>query len=90
MKYHYTNTNNPIDFPEIERLKVVYILEMYDPYADSGNGESRILNVFSTMEKAIEYRNRYIREEYNIEDDFDGDLLRESPAEFFINKYQVL
>lgn len=28
MKYHYTNTNNPIDFPEIERLKVVYILEV--------------------------------------------------------------
>ena len=86
MKYHYTNTNNPIDFPEIERLKVVFILEVYYPEAD----ESRILNVFSTMENAIEYRNRYIREEYGIEDDFDGDLLRESPAEFFINKYQVL
>lgn len=64
----------------------VFILEVYDPYAD----ESRILNVFSTMESAIEYRNRYIREEYNIEDDFDGDLLRESPVEFFIGKYEVL
>lgn len=71
-------------------MSVVYILEKYDPYADSGNGESSILNVFSTMEKAIEYRDRYIREEYEIEDTFDGDLLRESNAEFFINKYQVL
>ena len=71
-------------------MSVVYILEKYDPYADSGNAESSILNVFSTMEKAIEYRDRYIREEYEIEDTFDGDLLRESNAEFFINKYQVL
>ncbi len=62
---------------------------MYDPH-DSNENQSRILNIFSTMEKAIEYRNRYIREEYEIEDTFDGDLLRESDAEFFIDKYQVL
>lgn len=71
-------------------MSVVYILEMNDPYGDYVNAESRILNVFSTMEKAIEYRDRYIREEYLIEDTFDGDLLKESDAEFFINKYQVL
>ena len=64
----------------------VFILEVYDPNAD----ESRILNVFTTRESAEQYRNRYIREEYCIEDDFEGDLLRESPAEFFINKYEVL
>ncbi len=69
-------------------MSVVYVLEMYDTYADYGN--SSILNVFSTMEKAIEYRDRYIREEYEIEDTFDGDLLRECNAEFFINKYHVL
>ncbi len=70
-------------------MNVVYVLEMYDPH-DSNENQSRILNVFSTMEKAIEYRDRYIREEYEIEDTFDGDLLRESDAEFFIDKYQVL
>ena len=70
-------------------MNVVYVLEMYDPH-DENNTQSRILNIFSTMEKAIEYRNRYIREEYEIEDTFDGDLLRESDAEFFIDKYQVL
>jgi|APGre2960657404_1045060.scaffolds.fasta_scaffold217002_3 hypothetical protein len=70
-------------------MNVVYVLEMYDPH-DSNENQSRILNIFSTMEKAIEYRNRYIREEYEIEDTFDGDLLRESDAEFFIDKYQVL
>ncbi len=67
-------------------MNVVYVLEMYDPH-DSNENQSRILNVFSTMEKAIEYRDRYIREEYEIEDTFDGDLLRESDAEFFIDKY---
>lgn len=70
-------------------MSVVYILEMYDPY-DGNENQSRILNIFSTMEKAIEYRDRYIREEYEIEDTFDGDLLRESDAEFFIDKYHVL
>jgi len=70
-------------------MNVVYVLEMYDPH-DSNENQSRILNVFSTMEKAIEYRDRYIREEYEIEDTFDGDLLRESDAEFFIDKYQVM
>ena len=70
-------------------MNVVYVLEMYDPY-DGNENQSRILNIFSTMEKAIEYRDRYIREEYEIEDTFDGDLLRESDAEFFIDKYQVL
>lgn len=70
-------------------MSVVYILEMYDPN-DENNAQSRILNIFSTMEKAIEYRDRYIREEYEIEDTFDGDLLRESDAEFFIDKYHVL
>lgn len=70
-------------------MSVVYVLEMYDPHEEN-NAQSRILNIFSTMEKAIEYRDRYIREEYEIEDTFDGDLLRESDAEFFIDKYQVL
>lgn len=65
----------------------VFVLEVYDPYGDN---ESRILNIFSTKEKAEEYRDRYIREEYDIEDDFDGDLLRESPVEFMIDSYQVL
>lgn len=69
----------------------VYILEVF--YPDSpDNPESRILNVFSTKEKAEEYRDRYIREEYMIEDEFDGDLEREvyPDSEFFINKYEVL
>ena len=69
----------------------VYILEVF--YPDSGdNPESRILNVFSTKEKAEEYRDRYIREEYMIEDEFDGDLEKEvyPDSEFFINKYEVL
>jgi len=70
-------------------MSVVYILEMYDPN-DENTAQSRILNIFSTMEKAIEYRDRYIREEYEIEDTFDGDLLRECNAEFFIDKYHVL
>lgn len=70
-------------------MNVVYVLEMYDTH-DGNENQSRILNIFSTMEKAVEYRNRYIREEYEIEDTFDGDLLRESDAEFFINKYHVL
>jgi len=69
-------------------MNKVYILEMYDP---NGDIESSILNVFSSKEKAEEWRDRYIREEYNIEDVFVGDLQREAyPVEFSINTYPVL
>jgi len=69
-------------------MNKVYILEMYDPEHDF---EPSILNVFSSKEKAEEWRDRYIREEYNIEDVFVGDLQREVyPAEFSINTYHVL
>jgi hypothetical protein len=71
---------------------VVYLLELYDPTTDTIlDGNSTILNVFSTKEKAEEWRDRYIRDEYMIEDDFDGDLQNEVyPLSFNINKYQVL
>ena len=73
-------------------MSVVYILEKYDPQDefDYTQPNVTILNVFSSMEKAIEWRDRYIKDEFNIEDDFEGDLQRESPVEFFISKYQVL
>jgi hypothetical protein len=71
---------------------VVYLLELYDPTTDTIlDGNSTILNVFSTKEKAEEWRDRYIRDEYMIEDDFDGDLQNEVyPLSFNISKYQVL
>ena len=73
-------------------MSVVYILEKYDlrDKFDYTQPNVTILNVFSSMEKAIEWRDRYIKDESNIEDDFEGDLQRESPVEFFVSKYQVL
>lgn len=73
-------------------MSVVYILEKYDPQDefDYTQPNVTILNVFPSMEKAIEWRDRYIKDSFNIEDDFEGDLQRESPVEFFISKYQVL
>jgi hypothetical protein len=66
----------------------VYLLEKYNPDRDFEN--TTILNVFSTKEKAQEWLNHYIRDEYDIEDDFDGDLQEEIyPVEFTINSYQV-
>jgi hypothetical protein len=67
----------------------VYLLEKYDPDRDFEN--TTILNVFSTREVAQEWLDDYIKCEYDIEDDFDGDLQEEIyPVEFRINSYQVL
>ena len=64
----------------------VFILEKYSPEDDMV-----IMNVFSTREGAKEWLDASIREEYNIEDDFVGDLEDEvSMVEYFINAYEVL
>ena len=64
----------------------IYILEKYSPEDDMV-----IMNVFSTREGAKEWLDASIREEYNIEDDFVGDLEDEvSMVEYFINAYEVL
>lgn len=67
----------------------VYLLERYDPDRDFQN--MAVLNIFSTKEKAKEWLDHYIKCEYDIEDDFDGDLEKEIyPVEFSINSYHVL
>ena len=68
----------------------VWILEQtdHDPYA---NVSSTILNVFSNRASAEAWRDRYIREEFGIEADFNGDLEAELPGlEFSIHAYYVL
>ena len=68
----------------------VWILEQTDSDADA-DVASTILNVFSNRASAEAWRDRYIREEFDIADDFVGDLETELPGlEFSIHAYYVL
>ena len=73
----------------------VFILEKYSPEDDYDEDRLvdrlTVLNVFSTRELAQAWLNDYIREEWQIEDDFTDDLEDEVyPVEFFIKSYEVL
>ena len=73
----------------------VFILEKYSPEDDYDEDRLvdrlTVLNVFSTRELAQAWLNAYIREEWQIEDDFTDDLEDEVyPVEFFIKSYEVL
>ncbi len=73
----------------------VYILEQYSPEDDYDEDRLvdrlTVLNVFSTRELAQAWLDAYIREEWQIEDDFTDDLEDEVyPVEFFIKSYEVL
>ena len=73
----------------------IYVLEKYSPEDDYDEDRLvdrlTVLNVFSTRELAQEWMNNYIREEWQIEDDFTDDLEDEVyPVEFFIKSYEVL
>ena len=73
----------------------IYVLEKYSPEDDYDEDRlvdrMSVLNVFSTREKAKEWMDAYIREEWQIEDDFTGDLEDEVyPVEFTISSYEVL
>ena len=68
----------------------VWILEQFDNSAEA-HAQSTILNVFSNRASAEAWRDRYIREEFDIADDFVGDLEAEVPdLEFSIHAYYVL
>jgi hypothetical protein len=73
----------------------VFILEKYSPEDDYDEDRLvdrlTVLNVFSTREGAQAWLDAYIREEWQIEDDFTDDLEDEVyPVEFFIKEYEVL
>ena len=73
----------------------VYILEKYSPEDDYDEDRLvdrlTVLNVFTTRELAQAWLEDYIREEWQIEDDFTDDLEDEVyPVEFFIKSYEVL
>ena len=73
----------------------IYVLEKYSPEDDYDEDRlvdrMSVLNVFSTREKAKEWLDAYIREEWQIEDDFTGDLEDEVyPVEFTISSYEVI
>ena len=73
----------------------IYILEKYSPEDDYDEDRlvdrMSVLNVFSTRELAQAWLDNYIREEWQIEDDFTDDLEDEVyPVEFFIKSYEVL
>ena len=68
----------------------VWILEQFDNSSEA-HAQSTILNVFSNRVSAEAWRDRYIREEFDIADDFVGDLEAELPGlEFSIHAYYVL
>lgn len=68
----------------------VYVLQQFDPRAEPEQ-QLTILNCFATHQAALDWRNNYIAQEFNIEPDFAGDITREAePTEFFISSYQVL
>ena len=68
----------------------VWILEQFDHNAEA-SAQSTILNVFSNRASAEAWRDRYIREEFDIDNDFVGDLEAEVPdLEFSIHAYYVL
>ena len=73
----------------------VFILEKYSPEDDYDEDRLvdrlTVLNAFSTREKAKEWMDSYIREEWQIEDGFTGDLEDEVyPVEFIISSYEVI
>ncbi len=73
----------------------VYILEKYSPEDDYDEvrlvDRMAVLNVFFTRELAQAWLDDYIREEWQIEDDFTDNLEDEVyPVEFFIKSYEVL
>ena len=73
----------------------IFILEKYSPEDDYDEDRLvdrlTVLNVFSTRELAQAWLEDYIREEWQIEDDFTDDLEDEVyPVEFFIKSYEVL
>jgi len=73
----------------------VYILEKYSPEDDYDEvrlvDRMAVLNVFTTRELAQAWLDDYIREEWQIENDFVGDLEDEVyPVEFTINSYEVI
>ena len=73
----------------------IYILEKYSPEDDYDEDRlvdrMSVLNVFSTRELAQAWLDNYIREEWQIEDDFTGNLEDEVyPVEFTITSYQVV
>ena len=73
----------------------IFILEKYSPEDDYDEDRLvdrlTVLNVFSTRELAQAWLDAYIREEWQIEDDFTDDLEDEVyPVEFFIKSYEVL
>ena len=73
----------------------IYILEKYSPEDDYDEDRlvdrMSVLNVFSTRELAQAWLDNYIREEWQIEDDFTDDLEDEVyPVEFTITSYQVV
>jgi len=73
----------------------VYILEKYSPEDDYDEDRLvdrlTVLNVFTTRELAQAWLEDYIREEWQIEDDFTDNLEDEVyPVEFFIKSYEVL
>ena len=73
----------------------IYILEKYSPEDDYDEDRlvdrMSVLNVFSTRELAQAWLDNYIREEWQIEDDFTDDLEDEVyPVEFFIKSYEVI
>ena len=71
-------------------MNKVWILEQTDHDADA-DVASTILNVFSNRASAEAWRDRYICEEFDIDNDFDGDLEAEVPdLEFSIHAYYVL
>ena len=73
----------------------VYILEKYSPEDDYDEDRLvdrlSVLNVFFTRELAQVWLDDYIREEWQIEDEFTGNLEDEVyPVEFTITSYEVL
>ena len=73
----------------------IFILEKYSPEDDYDEDRLvdrlTVLNVFSTRELAQAWLDAYIREEWQIEDDFTDNLEDEVyPVEFFIKSYEVL
>ena len=73
----------------------VYILEKYSPEDDYDEvrlvDRMAVLNVFFTRELAQAWMDDYIREEWQIEDGFTGDLEDEVyPVEFTISSYEVI
>ena len=71
-------------------MNKVYILEQFD-HSLEADSQSTVLNVFRNRESAEAWRDRYIREEFDIDDNFAGDLEAEVPdLEFSIHAYYVL